>query len=398
MSRITFYNFNLFDGKENKIVNNAWLTVDDKIGKIISRGESTPPQFGKRIDLKGKYVLPGLIDAHCHIATNPEMTTINENSYQSSETELAIYAYQNLRTFLKSGVTFGRGCGTSYDIDIKLNKMTKADNLKDIPGFLPSGRAFSMTGGHGDAPHLSFLVDSQNEMRKNVRTALKNGAKIIKMMATGGVMSPQDNMINPQLSVKEMRTGVVEAHHKGIKVAAHAQANPGIQNALDAGVDSIEHGCYVTKNQASQMVKQGTYLTPTLTAPWSIEQKGHKVLPSWEFEKNTGVLEDMIRNFKVAYKIGVEFTCGTDSGSPFNFFDKTPIELELLTRIGMSPFEALQCSYINSAKLCGIEKDHGTLEVGKYADFQVLDNDPLVDIKAVQQKDKQVYLHGKREF
>lgn len=395
MSKTTFSNFNLFDGKENKIVNNAWITVDDKSGKIVNLGTSIPPESDRRVNLKGKYVIPGLIDVHCHIATDPKATDFR---YEDSETELAVYAYQNLRRLLKNGVTFGRGCGTNYDIDIKLNKMVKAGTLKDIPGFLPCGRAFSMTGGHSDGPHMSFLVDSKDEMRKGVRTALKNGAKLIKMMATGGVMSIQDYMGDPQLSTEEMHTGVVEAHHKGVKTAAHAEGNPGIQNALDAGIDSIEHGFYTTQKQAQQMVKQGTYLTPTIIAEWSIAKKGPEFLPKWEVKKAKDALNDTIKNFKVAYKTGVKFTLGTDAGTPFNFFDKTPVELELLTKIGMSSFEAFQCSYINSAQLCGIEKDYGTLEVNKYADFLVLDSDPLADIKSVQQKDKQVYVHGKREF
>ena len=395
MSQTTFFNFNLFDGKENKTVNNAWFTVDDKTGKIVERGESIPPQSNRRIDLKDKYVLPGFIDVHCHIASDPKASDVG---FSDSETELAIHAYQNLRTLLKNGVTFGRGCGTSYDIDIKLNKMVKEDKLKNIPNFLPSGKAFSMTGGHGDTPHMSFIVDSPDEMRKGVRKALKNGAKIIKMMATGGVMTPNDFMADPQLSVKEMHTGIIEAHHKGIKVSSHAEGNPGIQNALDAGVDSIEHGFYATKKQAQQMVKQDTYLTPTLVAEWVIAKFGPGVLPDWEVKKDKDALDDTYKNLKVAYKTGVKFTCGTDAGTPFNAFDQTPVEFELLTKLGMTAFEALQCSSINSAKLCGIQKDYGTLEIGKYADFQALNKDPLVNIKAVQQKDKQVYLHGKREF
>ena len=394
MSKITFYNFHLFDGKDNKIIDNAWFTVDNKTGKIVNRGEGTSPGSDRRVDLKGKYVTPGLIDVHCHIALSPKAKT----KFNISETEAAINAYQNLKTLLKSGVTFIRSCGNSYDVDLKLNPLVKEGKLDNIPGIHPSGKCFSMTGGHGDAPHHAYLVDSKDEMRKGVRTALKNGAKIIKMMATGGVVTPQDNMFDPQLSTEEMHTGIIEAHHKGVKVAAHAEGNPGIQNALDAGVDSIEHGFYTTKKQAQQMVKQKTYLTPTLSAEWVIAKYGPGILPGWEIKKDKDALDDTYKNFKVAYKTGVKFTLGTDSGTPFNPFNKTPFELELLTKIGMSSFEAFQCSSINSAKLCGIQKDHGTLEIDKYADFLVLDSNPLGVIKAVQQKDKQVYLHGKREF
>lgn len=236
-------------------------------------------------------------------------------------------------------------------------------------------------------------------MRKAVRQGLKNGAENIKMMATGGVMTPGDFMADPQLSTIEMKTGIDEAHHKGKIVAAHAEGNPGIQNAIDAGVDSIEHGFYVNEQEAQQMIKQGTYLTPTIIALWAIPEYGRGTLPAWEVKKADDAAEDAYRNLSRAFKLGVKFTCGTDAGTPYNGFDTTPKELELMTeKLSITPLQACKCSSINSASLCHIQDEYGTLEIGKFADFQVLKNDPLADVKACQQSDKQVYLHGKREF
>lgn len=396
MAKTLFKNFKLFNGKENEIKSNAWFTTDDESGKIIQIGNDIPDDADRIFDLNDQYVMPGFINVHTHITSNPATFDGGRNR---SEAETAVDAYQNLQTFLKSGVTFIRGCGNSYDIDIKLKRMRDKGLLHHTPEILPSGKTFSMTGGHGDHPHSTHLVDSPDEVRKAVRTGLKNGSQLIKMMATGGVMTPGDFMADPQLSVDEMRTGVIEAHHKGKRAAAHAEGNPGIQNALDAGVDSIEHGFYVTETEAKQMIKQGTYLTPTLIAEWAIPEFGKDTLPKWEVKKAADALDDTYRNISRAYKMGVKITCGTDAGTPFNGFDQTPKEMELLTtKLGMSPFEAYQCSSINSAELCNISDEYGTLEEGKFADFQVLTEDPLNDVTAVQQNDKQVYLHGNREF
>ncbi|MQM76613.1 metal-dependent hydrolase family protein [Lentilactobacillus buchneri] len=396
MTSTLFKNFQLFDGLTDQIQSNAWFITDDQSGKIIARGKDDFPKADRTIDLCDKYVMPGFINVHTHITSNPATFDGGRNR---SETETAVDAYQNLQTFLKSGVTFIRGCGNSYDIDIKLKKMRDKGMLKHTPEIMPSGRTFSMTGGHGDHPHSTYLVDSPDEIRKAVRTGLKKGSQLIKLMATGGVMTPGDFMADPQLSVAEMRTAVLEAHHKGKRAAAHAEGNPGIQNALDAGVDSIEHGFYVTKQEANQMVNQGTFLTPTLIAEWAIPEFGKHTLPAWEVKKAADALNDTYANISRAFRMGVKITCGTDAGTPFNGFDQTPKEMELLTnKLGMTPFEAYQCSSINSAALCDINDEYGTLEKGKFADFQVLTENPLEDVLAVQQADKQVYLHGKREF
>ena len=394
MSRTSFFNFNLFDGKENNITAKAWFIVDDKTGKIVGRGEGKPPESDKQIDLGGKYVMPGFFNVHTHDMNDP---SASDMGFGKSEAESAVTAYKNLRASLKSGVTFVRGCGDAYDIDIKIKKMQKEGKLKHLPHIMPAGKVFSMTGGHGDLPGMGYIVDSPDEMRKGVRTALKNGAENIKMMATGGVVTPKDFMGDPQLSVKEMKTGVTEAHHKGVIVAAHAEGNPGIQNALDAGVDSIEHGFYTNEKEARQMVRQNTYLTPTLLVEWAIVKQGDK-LPKQMVKKAADAFKDTYKNLSKAFKLGVKFTLGTDAGNPFTWFDQSPKEFELLTKLGMSNFQAYQCSTTNSPSLCQVKDKYGTLEVSKYADFLVLDSNPLADIKSVQQKDKQVYIHGKREF
>lgn len=394
MTKTTFFNFTLFDGTNDQNQADAWFTVDNDSGKLVDRGQGTPATADSSVDLQGQYVMPGFMNVHVHVTANPQELQGKE----ASEAEAGVLAFTNLQTLLKSGVTYVRGCGTGYDADVKLKKLQKTGQLPHTPHMLTSGKAFSMTGGHGDSPHGGHAVDSPDEMRKAVRTAFKNGAESIKVMATGGVMTPNDFMEDAQLSVAEMHVAVEEAHHKRRVVAAHAEGNPGIQNALDSGVDSVEHGFYVTEDEAKQMVKQGTYLTPTLIAEWVIPEQGPGVLPDWEVKKAADALDDTYVNMRRAFQLGVKFTCGTDAGTPFNGFDLTPEEFGLLTKLGMTPAQAYQCSTLNSAALMGVDQEYGTLEVGKFADFQVLKADPLADTAAVVQADKQVYLGGHREF
>lgn len=390
-----YTNFTLFDGQAESNQTNAWLAVDTKSGRITARGTGTYHGDAEQVDLNSQYVMPGFIDVHTHITGDPAV----DDHEHDTEVAAAIFAYGNLRQLLKSGVTFTRSCGVSYDTDIKLNQIRSKGWMEPIPNIMPSGLMFSMTGGHGDAENNCYLVDSPDEMRKSVRVALKKGAENIKMMATGGVTTPGDFMSDPQLSVEEMHTGVIEAHHKGKITSSHAEGNPGIQNAIDAGIDSIEHGFYVTEAEAKQMIAQGTYLTPTIVALWSIPEYGEGQMPDWEFKKAADAADDAYVNLKRAYELGVKFTLGTDAGTPMNGFNTAPVEMRLLTeKLGIAPIDAYKCSTINSAKLCKIDADYGTLEVGKFADFQVLRDDPLADVTACAQTDKQVYLHGERAF
>ncbi|MCH4163356.1 MAG: amidohydrolase family protein [Lentilactobacillus diolivorans] len=395
MSKTTYTNFTLFDGKNQTATQSAWFTVDDATGKLDEVGNGSAPTTDKNVDLNGKYVMPGLVNCHTHICMNPLK---GDGGMNVNIVDATVHAVQHLHELLKSGVTYIRECGSSYDIDIYLNELHKQGELKKVPDILPSGRPYSMTGGHGDFPNFGHLVDSPDEMRKAVRTGLKKGAMAIKVMATGGVMTPGDFMDDPQLSVEEMKTAADEAHHKGRIIAAHAEGNPGIMNAIKAGVDSIEHGFYVNDEEIDLMLKQGTYITPTFVADWAIPEYTKGKLPDWEIKKAADALQDLYKNIMHAWKRGVPITLGTDAGTPYNDFSMTPVELQLMVEQGASEFEALQTSSQNSAKLMKIDKEYGTLEPNKYADFLVLDNDPLTDIKAVQQADKAVYKNGKRVY
>lgn len=393
-TKTIYQNCNLFDGETNQLKQNAWLEVDDETGKITALGTGKAPQADNWVDLQEKYVMPGLINCHTHMVMDP---TDSRGVTDFNVIETTVNAVDNLHTMLKSGVTYVRECGSTFDIDLTIARMIAEGKITKVPEVLPSGRPYSMSGGHGDIPNFGYIVDSPDEMRKSVRQGLARGVKAVKVMATGGIMTEKDSMDDPQLSVDEIRVAVQEAHHKGLIVAAHAEGIAGIMNALEAGVDSIEHGYYVNDAAIDLMLKNGTYLTPTIIAAWAFPEYAQDIAPAWEMNKAKTALADLQVNIAHAHERGVKISLGTDAGTTFNGFDKTPVELQLLVDTGFSNFEALQTS-VNAAKLMKISDEYGTLATGKYADFLVLDKNPLTDIKAVAQTNKAVYKKGKREY
>lgn len=398
MTKTAYYNCHLFNGTEDKVTNNAWLEVDEDSGKLTATGTGNySGNADKQVDLKGQYVMPGLVDAHTHMFMNSETNKL----YYLTETEVTLQALENLRAGLKAGLTFVRDCGSCFDVDIKLQKYRQNHPFVG-PEILPSGRPMSMTGGHGDFVEgengettWGYLVDSPDEMRHAVREAFKKGARNIKVMATGGVMSATDRVDDTELSLEELQMAVEEAHSKHLTVAAHAEGDRGIHNAVVAGVDSVEHGCYVRPEDVELMKKKGTYLTPTLIAGYTIPKFGQGKLPQYMLDKAEAFLDDFFKNVGYAIKSGVKLVYGTDSGTPFNGFKDAPMELALMVKAGATnyqAYQALRAAGLGSATLLGIEKEYGSLEKGKYADFLALNENPLDDVTAVQQSDKQVYL------
>lgn len=395
----TFTNMNLFNGIDNKIIANSYLTVNDQ-GKIIAIGTGLPNDNSEQIDLHGKFVMPGMINVHTHIMMDPFMDKFTF----ASETEVTFEALKNLKTLLNSGVTYIRDCGCAFQTDIKLRRMQLQNMLpkNSFPDIMPSGRPMTITGGHADfiegvngETTWGHIVNSEDDMRKAVREEFKLGAKNIKVMATGGVMSANDQVDDTELSEAEIAVAVQEAHSKHMTVASHSEGNKGIQNSLEAGVDSIEHGVGLDEEQAKFMSENNVFLVPTLSAAVNMDTFGKGKIPDYMYEKNKILRHSLFDEAAMAMKKGVKIAVGTDAGTPFNSFETgTADEVALITELGATPYQALLGTTQYAAELMGITDHYGSLGLDKYADFLVLDENPLENVEAIKQKDKQVYKNG----
>lgn len=381
MTVIRYTNARVFTGSDSDY-DATELVIDDLTGRVLPNDVVSD----QTINLSNKYVVPGLINAHTHIVMNPfELTSTTANVVVSTHNAL-----KNLKRSLMAGVTTIRDVGSAFDIDIELAKLEAAGELS-APTILPSGGAISMTGGHGSA--MGIEVDGPDEARKAARTNFAKGAKNLKLMVTGGISKDGEKETDIQLNADEIKAAVTEAHHKGYPVAAHAQGNAGIKLAVKAGVDSVEHAIYMDEEAITLMLAHNTVIVPTFSAPLAISQ--HRELPTWLHAKNDPVIEIHRQSIQQAHAAGIPIAMGTDAGTPFNDFATGVFEeLQIMQDIGFKPIEILEAATKNAAKLLHLDQVVGTLEVGKFADFIVLNQNPLVDVAAYH-GDRQVYKKGR---
>ena len=333
-------------------------------------------------DLAGKTVLPGLINCHTHLCLDGSADP--EGAWKRrSPTENVLLAAKHAEATLQAGITTVRDLGGPEGVDLGLREAVNG-GLVPGPRMLVSGQVLCMTGGHG---HLlgGREVDSPDEARKGAREQLKAGADVIKVMATGGVMTPGVEPGAAQLTMEEMRAAVQEAEKAGKLTATHAQGTMGIKNAIRAGVDSVEHGIYLDNEAIDMMLERGTYLVPTLAAVHHILEAGIEAgIPAFIIEKAERVSEAHVKSFQRAQEAGVRIAAGNDGGTPFNLGDNLASELECMAAAGMSPAKALDAAHRTAAELLRMADQIGTVEPGKLADLVVLDADPLADISAVR--------------
>lgn len=379
MSNITFYKgFTLLSGNGDKPLENAAFLVEgDKIVKVGKSDEFKVEEGVEVVDLRGKTVMPGLINSHVHITMEPVGDPFGLITSESSA-KTAVRTVANLKKHLKSGTTFFRDLGGPDGIDIDLRDCVN-EGLVEGPEFLVAGKVVTMTGGHGWP--MGRECDGVDEARKAAREQLKAGADVIKVMATGGVMTKGVEPGSPQLTLEEMEVAIAEAHKAGKKTATHAQGTTGIKNAILAGIDSIEHGIFLDDEVIQLMVDKGVYLVPTLVAPYFIVENGVEAgIPEHAVKKANDIMDTHFESFRKAYEAGVKIAMGTDAGTPFNLHDKAPFELKLMVKGGMTPKDAIVSSTKVSAELLGIDNEYGTLEEGKKADFLVLKENPLENL------------------
>jgi imidazolonepropionase-like amidohydrolase len=370
----------VFDGVSEQVVENGAVVVED--GRIASVGEARAlPPGVEVVDLGDVTLLSGLIDAHVHLVWSASAEP-HEVVERESRALTTLRCAANAALHLGAGVTSVRDVGATDGLSIDIARAVELGVISG-PRVVAAGRAIAMTGGHGW--FIGREADGVEAVRHAVRSELKAGAECIKLMASGGVYGHAEEPGSPQLTVEELRAGVAEAHKAGRKVAAHAYSAEAINNALSAGVDSIEHGSFLDRATAERMREQGTYLVPTLSVYQAMSDRGPELgSPDYIQRKTAEVLEASREAFRLALEIGVPLASGTDCGAPGHPHGTLPEELRLMVEAGATPLEALRFGTSAAADLVGLGEEVGVLEPGMKADLLAVGGDPLRDIGALR--------------
>lgn len=380
----------MIDGRSDAARTEVTIVVDgDKIVRIAD-GFVAPGPDDKLIDLKEHTVMPGLMDMHTHLQSQHSKESYTERFFMD-DADYALRAAVHARATLMAGFTTVRELGDNGKTSIALREAIKK---KWIPGprIFTSGKSLATTGGHADSTNAlkgefrrdptpnDGVVDGPDECRAAVRQRYKDGADLIKITATGGVLSLAANSQNPQFTDEELRAVVETAHDYGMHVAVHAHGAEGMKRAVLAGVDTIEHGTYMTPEIAQLMIERGTVWVPTNMAGEWVAKKAEEAgyFPEIVRPKAATLGPLMAATFARGYKAGVKIAFGTDSG--VSVHGENAREFELMVAGGMPPMEAIQSATLATAKLLKIDDRLGTLETGKLADVVAVKGNPLDDI------------------
>ncbi|HEV2672436.1 MAG TPA: amidohydrolase family protein [Gemmatimonadales bacterium] len=388
----------LIDGTGGAPVKNAVIVIQGD--RITAVGANIAvPQGATVTDLSGETVLPGFIDAHVHLAGR----TIGDGDWQHSgltemPSQLALLGAAHAQQTLEAGFTTVRVVGSAHFGDIALRN---AINAGWIPGprIIGAGISFGIRGGHCDETNglqpealgqeggvEVGVADGVEEVRNAVRYAVKYGADVIKICATGGVLSLTDSVGVQQYTEEEMRAIVETATQLDRRVAAHAHGTAGIKAAVRAGVTSIEHGSILDAEAVQLMKQKGTWLVPTLLAGFTVESLANAGrLPPPIAAKALAIAPRMHNSFKLAVDAGVKIALGTDAGVMRHGTNAR--EFGLMVKYGMTPMQAIIAGTSGGATLLGVERDVGTIAVGKRADIVATRGDPLQDISVLTQVD-----------
>ena len=389
----------MFDGKSNALVQNGVVVVDGD--KIVDAGSNLPISSTARvIDLGDATLCPGFMDAHTHLTLDfsgdYDARRLKELDLNVSEQAMIATAYA--RATVEAGFTTVRDLGSRFVgsrefVDVALRNSINKGVIVG-PRMLVATKGIGATGGHFDPTngfrdflfgrepdYTDGIADGPDEIRKAVRFEVKNGADVIKAAVSGGVLSLADEVDTPQFTPAEMAALVDESHRLRKKIAVHCHGDEAAREAIEAGVDSIEHGSFMKPETLGIMKKKGTFLTPTLMASEWIMGKLQNYPPALQAKAKaaTAARSEMFRN---AVKLGVRISFGTDAAVfPHGQNAK---EFKLMVDLGMNPVDALKSATANDAELLGISQKVGTLEKGKLADVIAVPGDPTTDITATE--------------
>ena len=376
----------------------AIIIVGDRISEIGPSSELTRPDSASLIDLSSLTVLPGLIDAHTHLNSNPNLH--GYRALEVSAARTAIYGVVGAKATLMAGFTTVRNVGAAHYADIALRDAIEAGEIIG-PRMKVSGPSLGMTGGHCDSNLLPPRFEQRSQgvadgpwaVRAKVRENVKYGVDLIKFCATGGVLSKGTEVGAVQYTLEEMTALVDEAHAHGRKVAAHAHGTEGIKRAIRAGVDSVEHVSLIDKEGLRLARQAGTALVMDIYVDDYIIAQGELagILPE-SLEKSRQVATNMRENLRRAHEAGANVVFGTDSGVyPHG---NNAIQFSYMVRFGMSPLEAIRSSTLKAAALLDMDADIGSIAPGYFADLIAVDGNPLEDVTLLQ--DVRVVMKGGR--
>jgi imidazolonepropionase-like amidohydrolase len=368
----------IIDGTGAEPVRGRSVVVEK--GIITAVVEDARAPRGNGVDLAGHTLLPGLINCHVHLCLGAEADPVRPLREEPLGLT-AIKALLRARETARAGVTTVRDLGGREYVEIAVRRAIQ-EGLIDGPRIVAAGRPVCMTGGHGH--WLAREADGPDDARKAVREQLKAGADVIKIIATGGVMTPGVEPGSPQLTLDEMRAAIEEASRAGRRTAAHAMASSGISDAIAAGITSIEHGIYLTEEIVAHMRRDGTFLVPTLNAPAAIAAGGLAAgIPQFMVRKSEQVVPAHVASFQLAHRAGVRIAAGADSGTPLNFHGSLLPELTLMVKYGMTPLEAIRAATVTAADCLGLGEVTGRVAPGYAADLIAVAGDPAERIEAL---------------
>ena len=384
---------NLIDVETGKIESRKSIVIQNSLITSVSDGYINKSDFQEYYDLKGSYVLPGLMDAHVHLAQ--EYVPKAERDLKVEPEFNAIFAAANAIKTLNAGFTTVRNVG---DGGMETISLRNAINKGIVPGprILTSGKTIATTGGHGDPTNglptdqyepptpEEGVVDSFEDIKKAVRQRYKDGTDGIKITATGGVLSVAKSGENPQFTNNELEALISIAKDYGLWVAAHAHGKEGMLRAVNAGVTSIEHGTFMDSEVMDAMKKNGTYYVPTILAgEWVAEKsKIDNFFPELVRPKAAKIGPQILDTFTKAHKYGVKIAFGTDSG--VSAHGDNWQEFALMVKGGMSPLETIQSATLETAKLFRLENEIGKIRTGFSADIIALRDNPLENIESLK--------------
>lgn len=371
----------LFDGENAPVSGQSVLVEGEKVIRVAPDAEFDG-FAGTVVDTSGGTLMPGLIDCHVHLCLGAEGDpgTAAEKLLPG---QTVMTALARAQATLASGVTGIRDCGGRDYLEFAVRDACNGGDQMG-PSIRASGKMICMTGGHGN--RYGRVADGIDEVVKAVREQIHAGSDLVKIMATGGVMTPGVNPEDAHYSAEEMAAGIHEASRFHKRTASHAQGSEGILNAVRGGITSIEHGIFMTDKCVQEMIEHGTWLVPTLAALHNIVSRKDQGIPDYVMEKAERIAEFHVASIKKFYDAGGKIAMGTDAGTPFNKHGANSDELALMIGIGIAPLDALRIATSSAADLVDLPGE-GRIAEGGFADFLIVEGDPASDIDCAAKRE-----------